>query len=96
MELSIRALNCLEKAGILTVQQLLNLSDAELLSLPGLGIVSLEKIKCKKKQLPELMKRKIGILENELEKNGTEIQKLQAKGAILSEDLDFARSILNG
>lgn len=41
------------------------------------------------------MKRKIGVLENELEKNGTEILKLQAIEAVLIAEQNFARLTIN-
>jgi DNA-directed RNA polymerase alpha subunit len=93
IDIGMRAINCLEKAEISTLQQLLSLSCDELLSIPGIGMATLKEIQRVKKQFPESMKWKITQIENELEKIGTKIQKLQASEAILLEDLKYARSI---
>jgi DNA-directed RNA polymerase alpha subunit len=95
IDIGMRAINCLEKAEIFTLHQLLSMSCDELLSIPGLGKATLKEIQCIKKQLPESMKWKIEQIKKQLEKIGTEIQKLQASEAILLEDLKFARSIID-
>lgn len=47
LHLSLRAYNCLRRAGISTIAELIECSDEELLKIRGMGLVSLEEIKTK-------------------------------------------------
>ena len=47
LDLSIRSYNCLKRAGINTLQELTNKSEAEMIKVRNLGRKSLEEVKAK-------------------------------------------------
>ena len=47
LDLSVRSYNCLKRAGINTVQELTNKSEAEMIKVRNLGRKSLEEVKHK-------------------------------------------------
>lgn len=64
LELSVRAYNCLRRAGVTTVGQLRSMSDEELMKVRNLGRKSMEEVKSVLQSIPVLAKEAPGVATN--------------------------------
>ena len=90
LNLSVRAKRCLEKAGIDTIEKLIETSDDKLKAIEGMGATSLSDIK---NALVEFKVDEVGNLNEDLKKVREKIAQLQGQEKALLDKIQYVGSV---